>query len=654
MSGLTIGWEYLTGYAVATDPASREQPEWPPHPARIFMALAAAWFQSGEDRAEGDSLRWLEALGDPVLCLPARESIVERSNVTTFVPVNDVQPMDLYRNRTYAEITNTAASAITVEKVEKWIKEIDKNAKTAIVIPTACRVKLFGRIKKALNSHNDQRLDELATTIAGQIETTTWKDVASEGLGVIPSYRDKQPRMFPRVYVGDAPCFMHWPGAEASPQHSEILDRLCGKVTRIGHSSSLVRMWVGQDAERDQTNNACFVVDDIHAQFHARQISKGFLNTLIENYGEDPRERKEQLQARIEALKIERISIKGKGSTERKKEVDQRMAPLTAELESLVVRAPVRPKVGLWSGYRRADNDESYVKVDHTYFDADLLVLTQMAGPTLPLVSTLAVTQALRGAVMQHSSVQPVPQWASGHQPNGGRSESQSGHLAFIPLPFVGHEHADGHLLGMGLAFPRSVDRQDRGRVLGALLLQPTGQPRTVDLTLGRLGVWTLHKSDWSERRGALQTATWTAYPGGATTWASVTPVVLDKFPKANRVNARGAWRDEVAGIVAQACKRIGLPEPEWIDIDTTSWHRGSPRAVAKHRRLRGGASPAHQPNVPLGDGFPCYPAKGTRAPRVQVHVWLRFAEPVVGPILLGAGRFLGYGLCKPWKEHQQ
>ena len=37
---------------------------------------------------------------------------------------------------------------------------------------------------------------------------------------------------------------------EPRDQRSEALDGLCGKVTRIGHSSSLVRMWVGQDVER--------------------------------------------------------------------------------------------------------------------------------------------------------------------------------------------------------------------------------------------------------------------------------------------------------------------------------------------------------------------------------------------------------------------
>ena len=46
MPSLSLVIEYLTGYAVATDAANREQAEWPPHPARVFMALAAAHFET--------------------------------------------------------------------------------------------------------------------------------------------------------------------------------------------------------------------------------------------------------------------------------------------------------------------------------------------------------------------------------------------------------------------------------------------------------------------------------------------------------------------------------------------------------------------------------------------------------------------------------
>ena len=156
-----------------------------------------------------------------------------------------------------------------------------------------------------------------------------------------------------------------------------------------------------------------------------------------------------------------------------------------------------------------------------------------------------------------------------------------------------------------------------------------------------------VQKRDWSERRSALQPETWTAHPLGATTWASITPVVLDRFPKVNRVKDRAGWTDEVAAIIAEACRRIGLPEPLGIDIDTTCWQLGSPRAVGKRRRLRG-QNGTDGGDAAMGDGFPFYPPKGTNTPRPQVHVRLQFAEPVVAPLLLGAGRYLGYGVCKP------
>ena len=95
MPGLTIGWEYLTGYYRATDPASRERAEWPPHPGRVFLALAAAWFETGEDSDEGNALRWVEKLPDPELILPASSDVFPRQVVDVYVPVNDrVDPFD--------------------------------------------------------------------------------------------------------------------------------------------------------------------------------------------------------------------------------------------------------------------------------------------------------------------------------------------------------------------------------------------------------------------------------------------------------------------------------------------------------------------------------------------------------------------------------
>jgi CRISPR-associated protein Csb2 len=35
-------------------------------------------------------------------------------------------------------------------------------------------------------------------------------------------------------------------------------------------------------------------------------------------------------------------------------------------------------------------------------------------------------------------------------------------------------------------------------------------------------------------------------------------------------------------------------------------------------------------------------------ASRALTHAVIRFSEPVAGPVILGAGRFVGLGLCRP------
>ncbi len=571
MPGLTIGWEYLTGCCVATVPASRQSAEWPPHPGRVFMAMAAAWFETGEDEAEGQALRWLEKLGDPAMLFPPFSAVFHRETVEVYVPVNDqADPYD-WQNK-----------------------------------------------KKKPTIHMN--------------------------LGSVSFGRARQPRTFPSVWVGHAPCFLHWPNADTAgvELHRSALDQLCGKVTRIGHSSSLVRMWVAEEVPSPQPAES-WVPDDGLADLHVRSHTGVSIDRLPKETGI----RRINEFARLEA--IINATPQDAEAKRAKKQAESEYQRSFGEKWKKSATAPSfrRPKLGLWTGYRRKEADPS-PPVPHTDFDSDLLILTQEDGPRLPLASTLAVTQALRGAVMSHSAVQPPPSWVSGHLEDGQPLRDGQQHLAFIALPFVGHEHADGHLLGVGLVFPRSVPRPERGRVLGRFLVSETGQPRDVELTLGRLGVWTVRKRDWMKHRQALQPETWTAHPRGVTTWASVTPVVLDRFPKCDPFKERQEWEAEVAVIIATSCERLGLPAPVEVAVGTTSWHRGSPRATVKRRPLRGHPEIAAR-EAALGDGFAHYPTKGGNGPRPQLHVYLQFAEPVVGPVLLCAGRFLGYGLCKPF-----
>ena len=83
----SLGIHYLNGWSMAAaDGARKEQAEWPPHPDRVFMALAAAWFETDEETDEGEALRWLEALPPPAIAASDADS---RAAVVSYVPVND-------------------------------------------------------------------------------------------------------------------------------------------------------------------------------------------------------------------------------------------------------------------------------------------------------------------------------------------------------------------------------------------------------------------------------------------------------------------------------------------------------------------------------------------------------------------------------------
>src|SRR4051794_13346552 len=87
-----IGIRYLCGWAMATHPADRERAEWPPHPDRVFMALASAHFETSGELVEYEALKHLSALPPPALEAPGHQP---RLPVTTFVPVNDdASPLD--------------------------------------------------------------------------------------------------------------------------------------------------------------------------------------------------------------------------------------------------------------------------------------------------------------------------------------------------------------------------------------------------------------------------------------------------------------------------------------------------------------------------------------------------------------------------------
>jgi CRISPR-associated protein Csb2 len=532
-----LGIRYLTGYAVATDVSNRQRAEWPPHPARVFMAMAAAHFETGEDPDERAALEWIEQAGEPTVC--AGEAL-PRDVVQYYVPVND---MDVPRN----------PAKLKSDKV-----------RPAMVI--------------------------------------------------IPQFRtNKQPRTFPCVRVphddhGEpAAVYLIWPHATPDQHIRAALERLCGEVIRIGHSSSLVQMWV-----EDNPPSPTLLPDDLGAE-RLRIISGGTLKTLVSSYNRDAIDEWAELQEQI-------ANAKGKSKAALKQNLTERFGD--REPRSL------RPVISRWVGYRRM-SEESRAEVARGAFDANLLVLNIEEGPVIGLESTWQLLTAMHKTILKHCD--PAPEWLSGHQPDG--SPSQEPHLALMPLAFVGRDYADGHVMGLALAFPGNIEPRDRGPALRKLFYDDNGEPKEIILKLG-IGRWSLLRETRPTPPVTLQVSTWTE---PREIWATVTPIVLDRHPKAERAKDRQQWSLEVAEIITESCERQGLPRPVGIDVDKTSWFRGAPRAVAGK-----------------GSEFPLMPVKPGQPARQQVHAWMQFDQKVQGPLLLGAGRYRGYGVCRPLKKEQR
>ncbi|SER20229.1 CRISPR-associated protein Csb2 [Solimonas aquatica] len=262
------------------------------------------------------------------------------------------------------------------------------------------------------------------------------------------------------------------------------------------------------------------------------------------------------------------------------------------------------------------------------------IVLQRCGGPLLPLTRGVDVARAVRAALMECAD-QPPHEVISGHKQDGAPSTSP--HVAIVPLPHVGNRHADGGLRGLALLLPQQADKASEQALLRALgrWEQRSRQQQGLDaedtpplkLGLGDGIEIELERQLWGEARlRTLQASSWCQ---GSREWVSVTPVALDRNPGdlAHRDPAKRAeaWR-AAAETIARACSLVGLPLPEAVTVlPSGTWP--------------GGAKAARFPAFPPGDG---------KLRRMKVHARIRFAEPVTGPVLLGAGRFYGLGLFKP------
>jgi CRISPR-associated protein Csb2 len=98
-----------------------------------------------------------------------------------------------------------------------------------------------------------------------------------------PLTRERRPRTFTRAWLTDDTVFLSWPDAEPDIDIRRALDGLCAKVTRIGHSSSLVQVWVADNGEIGETS---WAPDEERAEMYLRIAAPGTLEHLEQRYNE--------------------------------------------------------------------------------------------------------------------------------------------------------------------------------------------------------------------------------------------------------------------------------------------------------------------------------------------------------------------------------
>lgn len=276
------------------------------------------------------------------------------------------------------------------------------------------------------------------------------------------------------------------------------------------------------------------------------------------------------------------------------------------ELESAYKRGQ-RPSIGLWAAYRHAEiRAEEHMHEESIFGDWHVFQLDSNNGTGWPIEATLKLTDAVRRMMLEEK-------YAGKSPPDLLTGYGQHPHCAYVALPFVGHKHADGHIIGFAIILPRSIELEDRRAVLR--VLKKLRDDKDPQLVLPNVGRWKVRHTIGTPSRATLDPQTWSS---PARIWHSATPVLFDHFPK----NKPGLTANE---IIAESCRHIGLPPPDDIRI-------------SRHSPLVG-----VEPSTKF-----LLRRRSEDVPRFAAHVRLFFDRPVRGPILLGAGRYFGLGLMRP------
>ncbi len=230
---------------------------------------------------------------------------------------------------------------------------------------------------------------------------------------------------------------------------------------------------------------------------------------------------------------------------------------------------------------------------------------------------------------------QADPTWLEtfvcGHR--GDAPEHQQ--ISFVPLPSIGHAHADGMI--------RNI-----------MLIAPAGCERELEFVAERIDGERLTPEDYRDSGETAAQAPRTApdsiarfkpppgkfikacYLATSSDWHTVTPVILDGHSRKSKGDKLQVVAERTAHLITAALQRAGIETPckfTWQSIPFLK------NCLSAHKYDRDGRHtgyhrPAHLQTM------------------TAVHLSLTFDHPVPGPITLGAGRHCGFGLFSAATEN--
>lgn len=171
----------------------------------------------------------------------------------------------------------------------------------------------------------------------------------------------------------------------------------------------------------------------------------------------------------------------------------------------------------------------------------------------------------------------------------------------YLALPDVGFPYSRGRIHGLALWLPPGSDREQRKKARDAAL--------SINTLVGRGFEADVEPRGDEERPWAANPRRWL---GPSTIWATAFPAVHERRGPVGLTEA------------ARWCRHAGLPEPVACQL-------------SRSPLLPGGVDLAPpEVNLPGRSALP------------YSHASFRFSEPVEGPVVVGAGRQRGLGLCVP------